>query len=185
MSVLDPRQLLVAVSAAAIALLVSFPQLAAACSVGPFEPREHTQLLVLGRVSSVEIGGPTPTGFRQAVVSLDILRVYRGSALSTLRFVDNASAVVYRDAQGQSVIDYAGGSGMCGTIDADPVGQYALIALARGVDAQWHANRLYGALYTDTADHEAYRWLLQRHGVAVPFLVTDRVHEVFGPALAP
>ena len=86
---------------------------------------------------------------------------------------------------GRDVVQYAGGSGACGTIDADPVGKYVLIALARGDDGVWRANRLFGALYGDALDLPAYRWLLQRHGLAVPFLVADPMHEALvGPALA-
>jgi hypothetical protein len=174
------------VSTTVIALLTAFPQAAVACSAGPsFAPSEHTQLLVLGRVSAVTIGGPTVGDFRQAVVSLDVVHVYRGAVTSPLQFVDSTSAFVSRDARGQDVVEYAGGSGACGTIDADPAGQYVLIALARGDDAAWHANRLFGALYGKALDLPAYRWLLARHGVAVPFLVADPMHEALaGAALA-
>lgn len=175
--VLSSRRLALAV-AAAIALLALFPQRAAACSAGPsFEPVEYTQLLVLGRVSSIAIGGTTQFGFREAVVRLDVEHVYRGAALPTLRFVDSASVSIARDARGNDVLAYAGGSGACGTIDADPVGRQVLIALALGDDGRWHANRLYGALYGEGLDRLAYRWMLQRHAVPVPFLVADPMHE--------
>jgi hypothetical protein len=142
-------------------------------------------MLVLGRVSSVTIGGATQFGFREATVSLDVVHVYRGPAVTALRFVDTASASIARDARGQDIVAYAGGSGACGTIDADPVGAYVLIALARGDDRLWHANRLYGALYGEALNLPAYRWLLQRHAVAVPFLVVDSMHEaLLSPALA-
>jgi hypothetical protein len=179
------RRLTVA-TAVAVVLLAAIPQPAAACSAGPsFEPREYTQLLVLGRVTSVTLGGAAPFGFREAVVSLDVVHVYRGVATTPLRFVDTASASIRRDARGQEVAEYAGGSGACGTIDEDPVGTYVLIALARGDDARWHANRLYGALYGETLNLPAFRWLLQRHGVVVPFLVADPIHDALAsPALA-
>ena len=168
-----------------IALLSAFPQPAAACSAPPFDPREYAQLLVLGRVTAVTIGGSTVGDFRQAVVSLDVVHVYRGTASAPLRFVDDASISVSRDARGNQVVQYAGGSGACGTIDADPIGKSVLIALARDDDGRWHANRLYGALYGDALDLPAYRWLLQRFGVPVPFLVADPVHEALErPALA-
>lgn len=176
---------LIASGLTAIALVATFPQAAAACSAGPFEPREYTQLLVLGRVSSVELGATTLTAFRLAVVSVELIHVYRGSETSPLRFVDSASVAVWRDTKGEDVLEYAGGSGSCGTIDSDPVGRYVLIALARGDDGLWHANRLYGALYFDALDHPAYRWLLQRHAVPVPFLMLDPMHEVLAaPALS-
>lgn len=64
---------------------------------------------------------------------------------------------------------------------------YVLIALARGEDSRWHANRLFDAIYTAQPEYTMYRWLLERHGVAVPFLITGPVPDVgvFGPAFAP
>ncbi|HET7700416.1 MAG TPA: hypothetical protein VFM06_06080 [Candidatus Limnocylindria bacterium] len=154
---------------------------AAACSAGPFEPREVTQLLVFGRVRSLEVGPRGATGFHQAVVTLDVLRVHRGTAGRSLTYVDVSSV-----ASDAGVVSYAGGSGACGTIDRDPVGQYVLIALARAEDGRWYANRLYGAIYTDEPDHAAYRWLLERHGVAVPFLVHGQLTEALArPVLVP
>jgi hypothetical protein len=56
------------------------------------------------------------------------------------------------------------------------VGKYVLIALARDNDV-WQANRLYGAIYSERSDDEAYRGLLQRHSVPVPFLAIGRITE--------
>ena len=76
---------------------------------------------------------------------------------------------------------------MCGTLDSDPVGQYVLIALARGQDGRLHANRLFGAIYADRPDPATYRWLLARHAVADPFVVGSPGPDVgtFGPTLVP
>jgi hypothetical protein len=180
------RHRLTIVLTTVIALLSAFPQPAAACSAGPsFDPREYAPLLVLGRVRSVDIGGASLGDFRQAVVTLDLVHVYRGTAISPLQFVDSTSALVERDAVGREVIRFAGGSGACGTIDSDPVGKSVLIALARGDDALWHANRLYGAFYGEALELPVYRWMLERFGVSVPFLVADPVHEALErPALA-
>ena len=170
-----------------LVLLLAHPLPAAACSVGPdFDPREYTELLVLGRARSIELGPRVAFGI-EATVTMDVVRVFRGAAPSLLRFVDSRSAVAVLDPRtGREHIDFAGGGG-CGTIDEDPVGKYVLIALARGEDARWHANRIYGAIYTDQPDYAMYRWLLQRHGVAVPFLITGLVPDagVFGIAFAP
>jgi hypothetical protein len=170
-------------------LLVAHPLPAAACSAGPdFDPRDHTELLVLGRVGSIELGARTNIGFVEATVTLEIVRTFRGTSSSPLRFVDGSSVYVYQDPYtGKDKIEFAGGSGACGTIDDDPVGRYVLIALSRGDDARWHANRLYGAIYTDQPDYPAYRWLLERHGVAVPFLTMGLVRDagVFGNVLVP
>jgi hypothetical protein len=172
-----------------LVLLLAHPLPAAACSVGPdFDPRDHTELLVLGRARSIELGAHTTGGFVEVTVTLEIVRTFRGTTSSPLRFVDSSSVSVYRDPySGKDTIEFAGGSGACGTIDDDPVGKYVLIALARGEDSRWHANRLNGAIYTDKPEYAMYRWLLERHGVAVPFLITGLVPDAggFGTALAP
>ena len=172
-----------------VVLLVAHPLPAVACSAGPdFDPRDHTQLLVLGHARSIELDPRTTSGIVEATVTLEIVRVFRGTASSPLRFVDSGSVYLFRDPySGKDTIDFAGGSGACGTIDDDPVGRYVLIALSRGEDSRWHANRLSGAIYTDQPDYAMYRWLLQRHGVPVPFLIIGLVPDagVFGTALAP
>ena len=151
----------------AIALLVAHPLPAAACSAGPFDPRDHTQLLVLGRARSIDIGAPTIAGFREATVTLDVIHTYRGAAPALLRFNDLTSVSVERDPRtGQQVTQFAGGSGACGTLDADPVGKYVLIALARGDGGRWHANRLFGAIFTDRPGPAVFQWVLDRHGVS-------------------
>lgn len=177
----------------ALALLVTHPFPAAACSVGPdYYPRDYTQLLVLGRARSVEFDARTAPrtalAYVEATVTLDLIHVYRGATASPLRFVDSRSVVAERDPRtGIVEIHFAGHSGGCGTIDEDPVGKYVLIALARGEDARWHANRIYGAIYTDQPEYAIYRRLLEHHGVAVPFLITGPVPDVgvFGPAFVP
>jgi len=174
------------VACLAVALLVTYPLPAAACSAGPFEVRDYTQLLVLGRARSIELGARTVSGFLEATVTLDVIRVFRGGAASPLRFVDSGSADPLKNpVTGEQ--EFAGGSGACGTIDDDPIGKYVLIGLARGEDSRWHANRLWGAVYTDEPDYAMYRWVFERHGVAVPFLITGPVTDasVFGAALAP
>lgn len=152
---------------AALTLLIARPLPAVACSAGPFDPRDHTQLLVLGRARAIELGNRTSVGFVEATVTLDVIHAYRGTAPSRLRFVDGASVATERDPRtGQQVIQYAGGSGACGTLDDDPVGRYVLIALSRGEDARWYANRLFGAIFTDRPGPEVYQWVLERHGVS-------------------
>ena len=173
----------------ALAMLVTHPLPAAACSVGPdYHPRDYTQLLALGRARSVELGAPTTLGYLEATVTLDVIHVYRGATTSRLRFVDSRSVVAERDLRtGKMEIYFAGHSGGCGTIDEDPVGKYVLIALARGEDSRWHANRIYMAVYTDQLEYTLYRWFLERYGVTVPFLITGPVLDVsvFGPVLVP
>jgi len=170
----------------ALALLVTHPLPAAACSAPPLDSRDHTQLLVLGRARSIDLGTRTAVGYLEATVALDVMRVFRGATPSPLRFVDSGSADPLKNpVTGEQ--EFAGGSGACGTIDDDPIGKYVLIGLARGEDSRWHANRLWGAVYTDEPDYAMYRWVFERHGVAVPFLITGPVTDasVFGAALAP
>lgn len=173
----------------ALALLLTHPLPAAACSVGPdYYPRDHTQLLVLGRATSIELGARTALGYLEATVTLDVIHVYRGATASPLRFVDSRSVVAEPHPQsGRVQIEFVGSGGGCGTMDEDPVGKYVLIALARGEDARWHANRIYGAIYTVQAEYAMYRWVFERHGVTLPFLITGPLTDVglFGPALAP
>ncbi len=160
-----------------VASLVAQGQPAAACSIGPFEPRDHTQLLVLGRVQSVAIGARSVGNFVDAFVTVDVLHTFRGTTSSPLVFVDRTSVFVEQDPLSQRAVTYfRGGSGACGTIDADPVGKYVLIALARDNEV-WQANRLYGAIYSERLDDEAYRGLLQRHSIPVPFLAIGRITE--------
>ena len=171
-----------------VAVLLARADPATACSAGPFDPRDDTQLLVLGQVRSVALATGMPGGFVEASVTLDVTRVFRGTASSSLLFVDGGSARLEPDPlTGKQSVRFAGGSGACGTIDHDPVGMFVLIALARGDDSRWHANRLYGAIYTDQPDYSVYRWMLERHGVAVPFLITSPSPDngAFGPALSP
>ncbi len=160
---------------------------AAACSAGPdFDTAVATQLLVRGKIRAVEIGAVSMGDFREATVTLDVAWTYRGERYAQVRYVDRASVAVLKDPRtGRDTVFYAGGSGACGTIDFDPVGKHALIALARGEDGRWYANRLYGAIYLDAADHGAYRWLLERHGVRVPFLAFTSEALVPWAALVP
>jgi len=171
----------------ALALLGTHPLPAAACSAPPLDPRDHTQLLVLGRARSIDLGARTAVGYLEATVTLDVMRVFRGATPSPLRFVDRHSAFIeLNPVTGKQELQFISG-GACGTLDNDPIGKYVLIALARGQDARWHAASFYGAIYTDQPEYAMYRGLLERHGVAMPFLITGRVTDVgsFGPALAP
>lgn len=182
-----PRLLLATTFSCALLLGQASP--AAACSAGPdLDVRGLTQVMVFGRARAIELGGPTTAGFVEATVTLDVIQVLRGTAPSPLRYMDPASAAVVRDPRtGRQELTFAGGSGMCGTLDSDPVGQYVLIALARGQDGRLHANRLFGAIYADRPDPATYRWLLARHGVADPFVVGSPGPDVgtFGPMLVP
>lgn len=171
------------------ALCLSHASPAAACSGGPDpDVRSLTHVMVFGRARAVELGGPTIADFVEATVTLDVIQVLRGTAPSSLRYVDPTSAALVRDPRtGRQELTFAGGSGACGTLDDDPVGMYVLIALARGEDGRFHANRLFGAIYAARPDPGMYRWLLARHGVADPFLVGSPAPDVgaFGPMLVP
>jgi hypothetical protein len=173
----------------ALALLLTQALPAAACSVGPdWHPRDHTQLLVLGRARSIELGPSTRFGYVEATVTLEVIEVFRGTASSPLRFVDSASVISAGIEPHTGKQEFVGSGGGCGTIDDDPVGMYVLIALAKRDDARWHANMLYGAIYSaHPLDYAQYRWMLERHGVAVRFPITQSHLEggPFGNTLAP
>lgn len=171
----------------ASALLVMHPLPAAACSAPPLDPPDYTELLVLGLARSIDLGARTAVGYLEATVTLDVMRVFRGATPSPVRFVDTHSAFIQLNpVTGKQELQFFSG-GACGTLDNDPVGKYVLVALARGEDARWHAASFYGAIYTDQPEYAMYRGLLERHGVAVPFLITGPVLDVsvFGAALAP
>ena len=148
------------------ASLIGWPRIALACS-GALDPAEYTQALIYGRVRALTVGPLAVGGFREATVTVAVEHTYRGEKATELTYVDRASVSVSADARGASRVDYAGGSGACGTIDADPVGKHVLIALARGDDGRWLANRLYGAIYGTRPDDFAYRWLIDRHHIPV------------------
>lgn len=171
----------------AIAMLLVHPEEAAACSVGPeYEPRDHTQLVVLGHARALELGTRTAGGYIEATVVLDVIHVYRGTAASSLRFVDRASVAPDIDPRsGQR--GFVGSSGGCGTIDEDPIGQYVLVALARGEDARWHANRIFGAMYSHQPQYAIYQRLLQRHDIAIAFPLGSSARDAgsSGPLLGP
>jgi hypothetical protein len=173
----------------AVVLLLGIASPAAACSGGPdLDARGLTHVMVFGRARAIELGGPTIAGFVEATVTLDVIHVLRGAAASPLRYVDPTSAALVHDPRtGRQELTFAGGSGACGTLDDDPVGEYVLIALARGQDGRLHANRLFGAIYASHPEPAAYRWLLARHGVADPFVIGSPAPDVgaFGPMLVP
>jgi hypothetical protein len=133
----------------AVALLATHPLPAAACSVGPdFDPRDSTQLLVLGRARSIELGPvlgpPADVSYLDATVTVDVIHV-----LSRRHGV--------------------------------------AAALRRQQERCCRARSAHRAIYTAQPEYAMYRWLIERHGVTVPFLVTGPVPDVgvFGPALAP
>jgi hypothetical protein len=88
----------------------------------------------------------TPTGsagvsiFKPIELTLSVERILKGSASETIRFVESTS---YAPAEG-ATHQWAGGSGACGTFDADPTGVRALYALRHTPEGTLAAGRCSG-----------------------------------------
>lgn len=88
-------------------------------------------MIAEGWVERVEIG-PEPAGFgsfHPVQVTMRVVRSLKGDAPSPLVFTDNSS--YFADPGGGPNGFWAGSSGACGVLDADPTGQYALIVFRR------------------------------------------------------
>jgi len=129
-------------------LLTASPALA--CSGPPYDPN-RADVIAEGWVVQVDVGArPAPDGppFSPVGVTLQIARAFKGEAPALLTFTDRASYVA--DAAGTSG-GWAGPSGMCGVLDQDPNGQYALIVFRR--DGQTlSTNRIMGAVFGSDPD---------------------------------
>jgi hypothetical protein len=140
-----------------------------ACSVGPgWDPVAATPVFALGRVVEIEVRRERPEGFLPAVVTLEVDAVLRGAVRGTLRFVDTSSAYLLRIPAGVERLEFAGSSGSCGALDGRPLGRYVAIALSRDADGTLRSNLLFGVTFASSARDPRLRWLLERHGVALP-----------------
>jgi hypothetical protein len=126
--------ILVAILSAGASLLRPTP--AYACSVGAdFNPIAESDIIVAGRVTNVAVGGKGAIeNFVEVRLTLEVDRYLKGSGPRTIEIRDLRSAMLLR--QPQTGADYlnaratdvqwAGGSGACGTLDADPTGKYVV-----------------------------------------------------------
>ena len=149
--------------------LIGVPRLAYACSGAPFDPN-NAAVIAEGWVQQVTLRPDLPSRFPidpgdskasgdpfvPVEVVLRIERFLKGSASNPVTFFDARS--VYRALDGSPVrqfdgsVLFAGGSGACGILDADPSGQYALIVFGRDADGRLTVHRLYRAAFDDGPD---------------------------------
>jgi len=126
------------------------PSTVLACSGPPYDPN-RADVVAEGWVVQVNIGArPEGDGppFSPVSVTLQAARALKGEVPLLLTFTDRASYVA--DAAGSSG-GWAGPSGMCGVLDQDPNGQYALIVFRREGDTL-STNRIMGAVFGDGPD---------------------------------
>jgi hypothetical protein len=106
------------------------PDTAWACSGPPYDVN-RADVIAEGWVERVEIS-PNSTGFgsfHPVQVTIRVVRSLKGDAPTPLVFTDNSS--YFPDPGGGPYGFWAGSSGACGVLDADPTGQYALIVFKR------------------------------------------------------
>jgi hypothetical protein len=140
-------QLLVGLS---LGLWLLAPTSALACSGPPYDPN-RADVVAEGWVTQVNIGSrPAGDGppFSPVSVTLQIARAFKGEVPALLTFTDRASYVA--DANGSSG-GWAGPSGMCGVLDQDPNGEYALIVFRRDGETL-STNRIMGAVFGSAPD---------------------------------
>ena len=136
--------------ALSVGLVMLAPGTAWACSGPPFDVN-RADVIAEGWVERVEIG-PAPAGFgafRPVQVTLRVVRSLKGDAPTPLVFTDSSSYVP--DPGGGPNGFWAGSSGSCGVLDADPTGQYALIVFRRH-EGELGTALFMGAVFRDQPD---------------------------------
>jgi hypothetical protein len=128
------------------------PRTAYACSGEPPDPNDAA-LIAEGRVERVTLRPDLAPGaergaFTPVEVTLNVEHFLKGDEQSPLAFVEPRSAVLRPDGS----IIWAGASGACGILDADPTGRYALIVFGRGRAGELTVNRIAGAVFGDGPD---------------------------------
>lgn len=126
------------------------PSAALACSGPPYDPN-RADVIAEGWVTQIDIGArPAEDGppFSPVTVTMQTARALKGEVPALLTFTDRASYVL--DPSGASG-GWAGPSGMCGVLDQDPNGQYALIVFRRDGEAL-STNRIMGAVFGSAPD---------------------------------
>lgn len=177
-----------------VALLVGAfafaPETAWACSGPPYDVN-RADVIAEGWVERVEIG-PEPVGFgsfHPVQVTMRVVRSLKGDAPTPLVFTDTSS--YFADPGGGPNGFWAGSSGACGVLDADPTGQYALIVFKRH-EGELGTALFMGAVFRDQPDDptiERFRGYLESKLVAgePPRVVPVQAawHGWLGPASWP
>jgi hypothetical protein len=125
-------------------------EIARACSGPPYDVN-RADVIAEGWIDHVEIS-PQPSGvgtFHPVQVTMRVERSLKGDAPTPLVFTDSSS--YFPDPAGGPRGFWAGSSGACGVLDADPTGQYALIVFERR-DGKLVTHLLLGAVFRDAPD---------------------------------
>jgi hypothetical protein len=136
--------------ALSVSLFAFAPETAWACSGPPYDVN-RADVIVEGWVERVEIS-PEPTGFgsfHPVQVTMRVVRSLKGDAPTPLVFTDTSS--YFPDPGGGPDGFWAGSSGACGILDADPTGQYALIVFKRH-EGELATALFMGAVFRDRPD---------------------------------
>jgi len=182
------------VSALAMAIVILVgslaPETARACSGPPYDVN-RADVIAEGWIERVEVS-PMPAGsgpFHAVQVTMRVVRSLKGDAPSPLVFTDRSSYL--SDPAGDPGGIWAGSSGACGVLDADPTGQYALIVFERH-DGELVTHLLLGAVFRDSPDDPTigrFRQYLESQLVpgAEPHVVRARAawRDWLGPASWP
>lgn len=143
------------------ALLPRFARSAYACSAGPdFNPLAGAEVIVAGRVQGWEKGDEAamPPALRGGMfvpvrVALHVEKWLKGVTPAEIIVVDYSSLA---ELSGRT--EWAGASGRCGSFDADPTGQYAVMSLGRLADGTYGAHRLSTFYLGDAPAGPGYEW---------------------------
>ena len=161
---------LLAVLVALSPVLIASP--ASACSSFVFDARAATRVLVVGRVTEIELvqSEPQPPKgsevWYRKLVTMQVSQIYKGAPPTKLRFWDAGFAQYFSGPDGKQTILWGGG-GDCGTIAEDVTGRYMAVALG-GPAHELVANALFGALVMDGPTDPRVADLLTRHGFTLP-----------------
>ncbi len=153
--------------ALSVSLFAFAPETAWASSGPPYDVHSADDLAER-RDDSVE-SGPAPAGFgsfHPVQVTMRVVRSLKGDAPTPLVFTDSSS--YFPDPGGGPNGFWAGSSGACGVLDADPTGQYALIVFKRH-EGQLGTALFMGAVIRDQPDDptiERFRGYLESKLVA-------------------
>lgn len=139
--------------ALSVSLVAFTPETAWACSGPPYDVN-RADVIAEGWIERVEIG-PGPAGFgafHPVQVTMRVVRSLKGDATTPLVFTDTSS--YFPDPGGGPTGFWAGSSGACGILDADPTGQYALIVFKRH-EGELATALFMGAVFRDRPDDPA------------------------------
>jgi hypothetical protein len=129
-----------------------------ACSAGDdFNPIAESDVIVGGWVSGWTLRPDLRSAgeFTAVAVDIGVDRVFKGREVTRLQAVE-ANSFMPRFGTWQ------GGSGACGSFDADPRGLYVIVGLARGADGSLTMNRLRTFFVGDSPSGPAYEQAVAR-----------------------